>query len=128
MEQGATITDESYLPDLAEALKEFAKPEDLKADNKPVYKIDEGGIKRTCFGRGNFTPSGRSEIANLLRDYEMGSDRAFSTIEAIMEGLPASIKMDKKEQPLDGGRRMVTHIILISRADIFKILKPSQQA
>lgn len=123
MSKEDTITDESYLLDLAIALVEFANPEDLKAGNKPVYKIKEGGFKRTCFRRGNFAPSGRSEIAKLLRDYENGDDNAMSAISAMLEGLPVSIGMEFNEELLGGGLRMITGIILIHRADIFKVLR-----
>lgn len=115
--------DKSYLTDIARALKEFAKTADLISSNKPVYKIDEGGLKRTCFRRReNFTPSGESEIADLLRKYELGDDEALSTIGAIMEGLPVSIRMEIQEEPFDVNKRMITHIILVHRGDIFKIL------
>lgn len=113
----------SYLPDLWKALKEFAMPEDLTVSNKPVYKIDEEGLKRTCFRRGDFTPSGKSEIAKLLRDYEKGDDSAMSTISAMLEGLPVSISMEFNEEPLSGGLRMLTQIILVCREDIFRVLK-----
>lgn len=116
---------ESYLPDLWKALKEFAMPEDLTVSNKPVCKIDEKGLKRTCFRRGDFTPSGGSEIAKLLRDYEKGDDSAMSTISAMLEGLPVSISMEFNEEPLSGGLRMLTQIILVCREDIFKVLKSS---
>lgn len=114
---------ESYLPDLWKALEEFAMPEDLTVGNKPVYKIDEGGLKRTCFRRGDFTPSGRSEIAKLLRDYENGDDSAMATISAMLEGLPVSIGMEFNEEPLRGGLRMLTRIILVCHEDIFRVLK-----
>lgn len=123
MSKEATISDESYLPDLAEALKEFAMPEDLQVGNKPVYKIDEEGLKRTCFRRGDFTPTGESEIAKLLRDYESGDNSAMHTISAMLEGLPVSIGMEFNEELLSGGLRMITRIILDHRADIFKVLR-----
>lgn len=119
---------ESDLPDLRTALQEFANPEDLRPDNKPVYKINERGLQRTCFRRGDFTPSGKSEIANLLRAYEKGSDSALSTIEAMLEGLPVCIKMEINEAPIDKWGRMITQIILVSRGDIFETLKPSLPA
>jgi hypothetical protein len=107
---------EEIIADLRTALREFSKPEDLDPqNNSPTLLMDRKGMKAVCFRRGDFVPSGGSQIANLIRAFEEGDPEALVTVRRLVEQAGLEIKRN-------GEGRMITHIVLFYKGNIFQVL------
>lgn len=107
---------EEIIVDLVTALREFSKPEDLDPqNNKPTLLMDRKGVQAVCFRRGDFVPSGKSHIANLIRAYENGDPEALVKVRDLVEQTGIEIKRN-------GEGKMITHIILLCKESIFQVL------
>lgn len=104
---------------LGEALKEFSQPESI-ANNPGIYRINEEGYGRVCFQRGDFVPS-ENEISQALRQYELGREAPLLSLnERISAELDVRFELVAPEIGRSG-KLIITHLITISRQDIFQI-------
>lgn len=119
---GTETEERDIIVDFRTALREFSQPEDLDPeDNKPTLLMEKGGVRAVCFRRGNFVPSGKSVIANLLRDYENGDEEALLKVRRLVEQIEEKIEIKRNGEGV-GERRIITHIVLLCKKNVFEVL------
>lgn len=114
---------EQITRDLLETLREFSMPEDLIPNRNPgIYALQEKGMYRMCFRRGNFDPKNPNRISKALQNYELGDNGPLGEItEEIRREAEITLELD--EEALDGKyKRLIKAIILIARKEILEAL------
>lgn len=117
---------------LGRAIKEFAKPVDVKPRCNPsITWFSDSTNLRTCYRRGEFVPSKDNEISAALRAHEEGNRTPL--IEVAMEvrarlGMDMQLQSDpilepdpETGEPRDTGKALITHLILLHGGEVDRV-------
>lgn len=106
-------------------LVQFAEPEDVTCFNT-VSLMEEAGLQRTSFRRGNFHPT-NNPLSRALSQYEGGREgNSNPEALAVLNGRllhELGISIEVATQPRgDSSKIIITHVILLHRGRLSDVL------